>query len=131
MNHLHILIRLVIYVLSKFKSGKRFSIDEKSKLLSGLYTLGVDFFSRCIPDDENKLGTSWLAVSAHDNLCLPEKPYNEDEEEVSQVFQNPEVCAPVSSVLCGIRPQCKRVVPKTHAKYRNSFKVARRCSQSG
>lgn len=130
MNHLHILIRLVIYVLAKFKSGKRFSIDEKSKLLSGLYTLGVDFFSRCIPDDENKLGASWLAVSAHDNLCLPEKPYNEDEEEISQVLQSSQVCTPVSSMLRGIRPQRKRVVPKTHAKSRYSFKVARRSSQS-
>jgi hypothetical protein len=134
MNHLHILIKLVIYVLSKFKSGKRFSVDEKSKLLSGLYTLGFDFFSRCIPDDdddeENKLGASWLAVSAHDNLCLPEKPHNEDEKEISQILQSSQVCTPMSSMLRGIRPHSKRIVPKTHEKYRNSFKVARRSSQS-
>ena len=129
-THLEILIRLFIYVLAKFKSGKKFSIDEKYQLLGGLYTLGVDFFSKSILNDEKKLGSSWVAISTYDNLCLPEKPYNEDEEEVPKVLQDTAVCSPVPRVSHRIRSQRKGIVPKTYAKSRHPFKVARRCPQS-
>ena len=128
-THLEILIRLFIHVLAKFKTGKKFSIDEKYQLLGGLYNLGVDFFSKSILN-ENKLGSSWMAISTHDNLCLPGEPYNEDEEEVPKVLQDTAVCSPVPHVPRRIRSQRKGVVPKTHAKSGYFFKVARRCPQS-
>ena len=130
MNHLHILIKLFIHVLSKFKTGKKFTIDEKYQLLGGLYNLGVDFFSKSILNDENKLGISWMAISTHDNLCLPGEPYNEDEEEVPKVLQDTAVCSPVPHVPRRIRSQRKGIVPKTHAKSGYFFKVARRSPQS-
>ena len=129
-THLEILIRLFIHVLAKFKSGKKFSIDEKSQLLYGLYTLGVDFFSKSILNERSELGTSWLEISTHDNLCLSDKPYTEDKEEVHDVLQVTKVCSPVPRVPSRIRSQRKGAFPKTYAKSRYSCKMACRSPQS-
>jgi len=129
-THLEILIRLFIHVLAKFKSGRKFTFDEKYQLLGGLYNLGVDFFSKSILNETNQLGSSWMEISTHNNICLSDKPYNEYKEEVHDVLQDAQVCSPVSHVPRRIHSQRKGVVFKTHAKSRYPFKVARRRSQS-
>lgn len=129
-HHFEILIKLLIYVLSKFKTGKRFSISEKSHLLSGLYTLGVDFFSQYIPNETRELGTSRVEISTLDNLCISEKPYTEDEEEVHDVLQVSQICPTMSDMSRRIRPKCKGTFPKTPSRSRNIVKMASRRSQS-
>ena len=75
MNHLEILIRILVYVMLRFKSGHRLSRKEKSDLLSGLYKLSVHFFSGYTND---KLGTSWMEISTHDNLCISDQADTQD-----------------------------------------------------
>ena len=128
-THFIILFKLFIYVITRYRTGQRFSIEEKFELQKGLFALGADFFSRYIPN-ESELGQSRLDISPHSNFCLPEQSYNENEEEVPLVLQDSEIRPTVSGVLCRIRTQRKRPFFKTHAKYRNSFKVASRRAQS-
>jgi len=129
-HHFEILIKLFIYVLYKFKSGKRFSVSEKGYLLSGLYTLGVDFFSQYIPNEARELGTSRMEISTYDNLCLSDKPYIKNEEEIHDVLQVPKTCSTMPSMSSRIRPKCKRTFPKTFSRSRNIVKMASRRSQS-
>ena len=76
-THIEILIRLSVYVLTRFQAGHRLSADEKRTILSGLYKLTLHFFSGYINDDD-ELGTSWMEVHAHNNLCLSDKAHIEN-----------------------------------------------------
>jgi hypothetical protein len=95
-THIEILLRLIIYVFARFQLGQRFTSREKHELLSGLYKLSVDFFSKYMLNDE--LGSKWVEISTHDNICISDETYIEDKEEVHELFQDAQICAPVSTM---------------------------------
>ena len=70
--------------------GQRFTPREKQELLSGLYKLSVDFFSRYMLND--KLGSKWVEISSRDNFCISDSPYTENKEEVYELFQDTKIC---------------------------------------
>jgi len=128
---IQLLFQLFVHVVTRrFKTGQKLSIQEKSQLLNSLYMIGINFFSKYISNDENALGNSWMAISARDNLCLPGKSDVKDQEEISEILQNAPICSPVSSMQRGVRVKYKKPFPKTNAKSRYFFKMARKGSQS-
>ena len=95
-THIEILIRLIVYVFTRFQMGQRFTPKEKQELLSGLYKLSVDFFSKYMLNDE--LGSKWMEISTRDNICISNETYIEDKEEVHELFQDAQVCAPMPTM---------------------------------
>ena len=95
-THIEILLRLIIYVFTRFQLGQRMTPREKQDLLSGLYKLSVDFFSRYMLNDE--LGSKWVEISSRDNFCISDSPYTENKEEVYELFQDAEICTSMSTV---------------------------------
>ena len=95
-THIEILLRLIVYVFTRFQLGQRFTPKEKQDLLSGLYKLSVDFFSKYMLNDE--LGSKWMEISTRDNICISNETYIEDKEEVHELFQDAQVCAPMPTM---------------------------------
>ena len=95
-THIEILIRLIVYVFTRFQMGQRFTPKEKQELLSGLYKLSVDFFSKYMLNDE--LGSKWMEISTRDNICISNETYIEDKEEVHELFQDAQICAPMPTM---------------------------------
>ena len=91
-THIEILIRLIIYVFTRFQMGQRFTTNEKQELLSGLYKLSVDFFSRYMLNETSELGSKWMEISSRDNFCISDSPYTENKEEVYELFQDTKIC---------------------------------------
>ena len=95
-THIEILLRLIIYVFTRFQLGQRMTPREKQDLLSGLYKLSVDFFSRYMLNDE--LGSKWVEISSRDNFCISDSPYTENKEEVYELFQDTKICTSMPTV---------------------------------
>ena len=95
-THIEILIRLIVYVFTRFQMGQRFTPKEKQELLSGLYKLSVDFFSKYMLNDE--LGSKWMEISTRDNICISDETYIEDKEEVHELFQDTQICSPMPTM---------------------------------
>jgi hypothetical protein len=128
-QHFEVLFRIILLVALKFKSGKRFSIQEKGELLSGMYNLFVDFFSVHMSNG-TELGQSGMDLLAHSHLCLPSEPHDKNETEVHEILQTSEICSTVSEVSKRVREQRQESDAQKHEKPRNSFALARRRSQS-
>jgi hypothetical protein len=96
-KHFGILIKVFVYVMFRYQSGRKLSKREKKELLFGLYALGSDFFSRYIVHD-NQLGTTRVEVPALCDVCVPGESLTEDEASIHEVFQGSSVCPPVSLV---------------------------------
>jgi hypothetical protein len=128
-HHFEVLFRIIFVVALKFKSGKKFSIQEKSELLNGMYNLFVDFFSVHMSNDI-ELGSGGMDFPAHNHICLPSEPHNKNETEVHEVLQTSEICFTVSEVSERVRTQRQESDAQKHEKPRNSFPMARRGSQS-
>ena len=95
-THIEILIRLIVYVFTRYQMGQRLTPKEKHELISGLYKLSVDFFSKYMLNDE--LGSKWMEISTRDNICISNETYIEDKEEVQELFQDAQVCAPMPTM---------------------------------
>ena len=128
--YLQVLIRVFVQVLLLYQSGYRFSVEEKVKLLEGLYNLSTQFFSEYnVIQDESKLGPSRLEISARGNLCLSNEPYRGHEDSVHEVFQSPPVRPPMSKVSRRLFDSGETTENETHEKHRDAFEVARVCAQ--
>ena len=97
-THIEILLRLIGYVFTRFQLGQRFTPKEKQDLLSGLYKLSVDFFSKYMLNETSELGSKWMEISSHDNFCISDSPYTENKEEVYELFQDTKICTSMSTV---------------------------------
>lgn len=97
-THIEILIRLIVYVFTRFQMGQRFTPHEKQELLSGLYKLSVDFFSKYMLNETSELGSKWVEISSHNNFCISDSPYTEDKEEVHELFQDAKICTSMSTM---------------------------------
>lgn len=97
-THIEILLRLIIYVFTRFQLGQRMTPKEKQDLLSGLYKLSVDFFSKYMLNETSELGAKWMEISSHDNLCISDEPYLDDKEEIHELFQDAQICAPMPTM---------------------------------
>ena len=95
-THIEILLRLIVYVFTRYQMGQRLTPKEKHELISGLYKLSVDFFSKYMLNDE--LGSKWMEISTRDNICISNETYIEDKEEVHELFQDAQVCAPMPTM---------------------------------
>ena len=95
-THIEILIRLIVYVFTRFQMGQRFTTREKQELLLGLYKLSVDFFSKYMLNDE--LGSKRVEISSRDNFCISDSPYTENKEEVHELFQDTQICTSMSTM---------------------------------
>ena len=95
-THIEILIRLIVYVFTRFQMGQRFTPCEKQELLSGLYKLSVDFLSRYMLNDE--LGSKRVEISSRNNFCISDSPYTENKEEVHELFQDTQICTSMPTV---------------------------------
>ena len=95
-THIEILLRLIVYVFTRYQMGQRLTPKEKHELISGLYKLSVDFFSKYMLNDE--LGSKWMEISTRDNICISNETYIEDKEEVHELFQDAQICAPMPTM---------------------------------
>ena len=95
----------------RLQNGQRLTINEKQDILVGLSKLAVDFFSKYITNDE--MGSEWVEVSTHNNICLSSEPYFEGEEEVLGVFQESPIRTTMPSVPSRVRKKRKNIVTQT------------------
>ena len=82
MNHLQILLKMFLYILSRVQLGQKLSPDEKMQILNGMYWLAMDFFSRLLVNDSGKMGSPDVEISPCSNFYISEKPYTDHQEEV-------------------------------------------------
>ena len=96
-KHFGVLIKVFMYVVYRYQIGNRLSKREKYQLITGLFALFSDFFSRYTVN-ESKLGKTGMEVSALGDVRVPGTALIEDKDSVHEVLQESAVRDPVPSV---------------------------------
>jgi hypothetical protein len=96
-RHFGILIKIFLYVVYRYQIGNKLSIREKHQIITGLFALFSDFFSRYTVD-ESELGKTRMEVPALGDVRVPGTPLIEYQVPVHEVLQEPPVRPAVPEV---------------------------------